>query len=92
MSQGWKHGSDTRWRTFRASILRRDGYTCQIQGKGCTTTAPLQGGHVDHVIPLHMGGQKYDPLNARAACAHCNTSRRIPIADYEPPPKRISSW
>lgn len=91
MSRSWKGGSDTRWRTFRAAILRRDHYLCQIQGKGCTGTAPLQGGHVDHIVPLHMGGQKYDPANARAACAHCNTSRRIAIAE-EPAPKRVSSW
>lgn len=91
MSRGWAGGSDTRWRNFRAWIMDRDGYLCQIRGKGCTLTAPLVGGHVDHIVPLQLGGQKYDPVNARAACAHCNTSRRIRISE-EPPPKKVSSW
>lgn len=91
MSKRWEGGSDTRWRTFRAAILQRDHYLCTIQGKGCTTTAPLRGGHVDHIHPLHLGGEKYDPLNARAACAHCNTSRRTTIK-HEPSPKRVSNW
>lgn len=91
MSAGWEGGSDTRWRTFRASILRRDRYLCTIRGEGCTTNAPLAGGHVDHIVPLAMGGQKYDPANARAACSHCNTSRRIKPAE-EPAPRRVSNW
>lgn len=91
MSAGWNSGSDTRWRTFRAGILARDHYLCRINAPGCTTTAPLEGGHVDHIVPIAMGGQKYDPANARAACATCNTSRRVKVAD-EPAPRRVSSW
>lgn len=91
MSAGWQGGSDTRWRTFRAAILARDHYLCTIQAKGCTTTAPIAGGQVDHVIPLAMGGAKYDPTNARAACAHCNTSRRVKAVE-EPAPRRVSTW
>ncbi len=91
MSAGWANGSDTRWRTFRASILARDHYLCRINGPGCTTTAPLQGGHVDHIMPLAMGGAKYDPLNCRAACETCNTSRRVKVAE-EPEPRRVSNW
>jgi 5-methylcytosine-specific restriction endonuclease McrA len=92
MSGSWKGGSDTRWRVFRAGILKRDRYLCRVRGKGCTNRAPLVGGHVDHIISLAMGGQKYDPANARAACAHCNTSRRVAVAEQEPPPKRVSTW
>lgn len=91
MSQRWAKGSDTRWRTFRANILARDHHQCQIRGPGCTTTAPQDGGHVDHITPLHLGGDKYDPTNARAACQHCNTSRRTTLTD-EPAPKHISTW
>lgn len=91
MSAGWAGGSDTRWRTFRAGILRRDHYLCQIRRPGCTINASLDGGHVDHITPLAMGGDKYDPANARAACEHCNTGRRVKPAE-EPEPKRVSSW
>ena len=89
---GWEgKGSDTRWRNFRAGILRRDRYLCQIRGKNCTDKAPLIGGHVDHITPLARGGQKYDPENVRAACATCNQGRRIDIIE-EPAPKRVSNW
>lgn len=92
MSGGWRGGSDTRWRAFRAAILRRDQYHCQIAGKGCTGAAPLDGGHVDHIVLLSMGGQKYDPANCRAACQACNLGRRKAQPHHEPPPKRVSSW
>lgn len=92
MSAGWEKGSDTRWRNFRAFILRRDKYQCTIRGSKCTGKAPLAGGHVDHEIPLHLGGQKYDPDNARASCAACNTGRRVPPSAYEPAPRQISTW
>ena len=92
MSHAWEKGSDTRWRNFRAFILRRDKYLCTIRGPNCTTHAPLAGGHVDHIHPLHLGGQKYDPANARASCPACNTGRRVPPSEYEPPPRQISTW
>lgn len=91
MSAGWESGSDTRWRNFRAAILKRDHYLCTIKRPGCTITAPLEGGHVDHITPLALGGDKYDPANARAACGHCNTGRRVTVAD-EPAPRSVSRW
>ncbi|NIL64778.1 HNH endonuclease [Salinispora arenicola] len=30
---------------------------------------------VDHIIPLHMGGAKYDQANCRPACQPCNLAR-----------------
>lgn len=91
MSAGWANGSDTRWRNFRAGILARDRYLCTIKSNGCAGAAPLEGGHVDHITPLAMGGAKYDPNNARAACEHCNTSRRMRLTE-EPAPRRVSNW
>lgn len=92
MSRGWSQGSSTRWRVFRAYILKRDNYLCRIGSQGCTGVAPLTGGHVDHITPLHMGGEKYDPANARASCQHCNLTRKKAQAYEEPPFKRVSSW
>lgn len=92
MSKAWSRGSDTRWREFRAAILQRDRYLCTIRGKGCTTTAPLVGGHVDHIVMISMGGEKYDPANCRAACQTCNLGRKKARPVEEPAPKRISTW
>jgi len=92
MSAGWEGGSDTRWRNFRAHILARDHYLCRIKGPGCTNTAPLIGGHVDHIVLLIMGGQKYDPANCRAACRACNLARKKTQLVEEPAPRRVSSW
>jgi hypothetical protein len=47
---------------------------------------------VDHIVLLSMGGQKYDPLNCRAACATCNLKRKRSAVQPEPQPKRVSSW
>lgn len=59
------------WQTVRRQILERDGYTCQIRGPKCTTTA----NHVDHIIPITKGGPWYDPTNLRASCKNCNLAR-----------------
>ena len=61
-----------RWRLTRPSILRRDGYRCQIQLPGCRTIAT----HVDHIVDWQDGGPPYDPSNLRAACKSCNTAQR----------------
>ena len=47
---------------------------------------------MDHIVLLSMGGQKYDPLNCRAACATCNLGRKKVQPIEEPQPKRVSSW
>jgi 5-methylcytosine-specific restriction endonuclease McrA len=92
MSKSWDGGSSTRWRVFRAAVLARDHYRCTIGDPGCTESAPLAGGHVDHVIPLSRGGAKYDMSNARAACAHCNISRGSSTPAPQPAPRRWSTW
>lgn len=88
MSKAWAGGSDTRWRTFRAAILRRDHGRCLIAAPGCT----LRAEHVDHIVPLAMGGEKYDPSNCRAACAACNLGRETSMVEHEPAPRRVSRW
>lgn len=63
-----------RWKRVRLDVLARDGYVCMIRGPRCTRVATA----VDHVIPLAHGGEPFDPLNLRAACAACNSGRRAP--------------
>jgi 5-methylcytosine-specific restriction enzyme A len=93
MSQGWSGGSDSRWRAFRRWVLRldlseRSRPLCAIGGPKCVQVAT----HVDHIVPLALGGAKYDPLNARPACEPCNTGRRVEVAQYEPAPSPVSRW
>jgi hypothetical protein len=56
-----------RWRTLRASILASQP-TCAIRGPKCTGYATT----VDHVVPIALGGDEFDPNNLRPACAACN--------------------
>lgn len=64
------HYSST-WKKVRREILDRDGHTCQIRGRECTVEAR----HVDHIVPVHLGGSWYDHGNLRASCANCNLKR-----------------
>jgi 5-methylcytosine-specific restriction endonuclease McrA len=98
VSNSWSQGSDTRWSTYRLSILARDQWTCQIQGQGCTVRALPHGrdaGHVDHIVELSQGGAKYDPDNCRASCRTCNLRRKRTRGHEllaEPPHKHVSNW
>jgi 5-methylcytosine-specific restriction endonuclease McrA len=84
MSKAWEAGSDSRWRSFRLTILDRDQGQCTLQLDGCTGGAE----HVHHIVPLSKGGAKYDPQNCASACAACNTKlgNRDPVPQPEPRP------
>jgi 5-methylcytosine-specific restriction endonuclease McrA len=56
------------WREARARALARANGRCEIGGPGCRGVAV----EVDHIIPVRLGGSKYDSTNLRASCAHCN--------------------
>jgi 5-methylcytosine-specific restriction endonuclease McrA len=58
------------WQRIRRAVLIRDGWTCRINGPGCTTRATT----CDHIIEHDRGGLA-TMSNLRAACAHCNYSR-----------------
>lgn len=95
MSTGWSGGSTTRWRVLRAYVLKRDGYRCMVKMAGCTVYARASvrdEAHVDHIVPLSMGGDKWDEGNCRASCAHCNLTRKKAVVVEEPAPKRVSRW
>ncbi len=57
----------TRWR-----ILTRDRFTCQYCGR---TPQDAIGLHVDHIIPVSIGGWNGDE-NLTASCQACNLSKR----------------
>ena len=54
----------------RYEVLRRDSHTCRY----CGATAPDVKLHVDHVMPVALGGSN-DPSNLVAACADCNAGK-----------------
>ena len=54
----------------RFEVLRRDEYTCQY----CGETAPNVTLHVDHVVPVALGGSD-KPENLVAACKDCNIGK-----------------
>jgi 5-methylcytosine-specific restriction protein A len=59
------------WRELRASVLAAAGGRCAIRGPNCSIRAT----EVDHIVPMSMGGEAYDPANLRASCKQCNVAR-----------------
>lgn len=56
---------------LRYRILRRDGFVCQICGRGQADGVVL---HVDHIKPVSKGG-KTEPDNLRTLCDQCNLGK-----------------
>lgn len=56
---------------LRYRILRRDGFVCQICGRGQADGVVL---HVDHIKPVSKGG-KTEPDNLRTLCDRCNLGK-----------------
>lgn len=56
---------------LRYRILRRDGFVCQICGRGQADGVIL---HVDHIKPVSKGG-KTEPDNLRTLCDQCNLGK-----------------
>lgn len=54
----------------RYEVLKRDNHTCRY----CGATAPDVKLHVDHVIPVALGGTD-KPDNLVAACEDCNSGK-----------------
>jgi hypothetical protein len=54
----------------RFEILRRDNHTCQY----CGEKAPDVVLHIDHVVPVALGGDD-KPGNLVAACKNCNAGK-----------------
>lgn len=56
---------------LRYSILQRDGFRCQICGRGAEDGVKL---HVDHIIPVSKGGKTVEN-NLRTLCEDCNLGK-----------------
>jgi 5-methylcytosine-specific restriction endonuclease McrA len=56
-------------RKWRAAVLKRDGYRCQLQLPGrCIGRAT----EADHIVPVSAGGDPLALWNGRAACVACH--------------------
>lgn len=71
-----ERGYDWQWHKYRNAYLSRpENKFCRLHFKGCTVLADV----VDHIKPLALGGDKYDPNNLQPACNNCNVlkGRRV---------------
>ena len=58
----------TDWNRLRKVIYERDGGICMKCGK----RVPKEGYHVDHIIPISVGGDEWDLNNLELSCPECN--------------------
>jgi 5-methylcytosine-specific restriction enzyme A len=57
------------WQALRATVLRRDNWTCSIHGPGCTRFAT----EVDHIQP----GDDHTLTNLQAVCHTCHARKTV---------------
>lgn len=62
---------------LRYEILRRDNHACRY----CGRAAPDVKLHIDHVIPVSLGGAEKDPANLVTSCAECNGGKTSSAPD-----------
>lgn len=70
----------------RFAVLERDGWTCRYCGRGRAQGAVL---HVDHVVPLALGGSNEDS-NLVTACDLCNLGKSARPLRRDPPPREVA--
>lgn len=57
-------------RVCRTLVFERDGGRCHV----CHKKAPRKGWHLDHLVPLSLGGE-HSYKNVAVACPRCNLKR-----------------
>lgn len=73
-----------RWQAARLAVLERDGWRC-IQ---CETFPGIRNRlEVDHIQPLHAGGEPYSLENLQTLCAQCHLTKTIKERGGEVPGK-----
>lgn len=65
-------------KALRFAVLARDNHTCRY----CGAKAPSVVLHVDHVVPVALGGMDV-PENLVAACVDCNTGKAATSLDAQ---------
>lgn len=87
----WKD-EHSRRQAMRTLILQRDP-RCTLR----TKCAGAKSTTVDHIRPLSLGGEPFEPSNCRGACGSCNYARgngtrRVRATSTLPRPQRVSKW
>lgn len=59
---------------LRYAVLARDNFTCQACGASTRDTPPAKL-HVDHIVPVSMGGAPLDSRNLHTLCQDCNLGK-----------------
>ena len=57
-----------RWQLLRLRVFGRDDWRCVKCGKAGRLEC-------DHVVPLHRGGDPYNPANLQSLCKHCHIEK-----------------
>lgn len=67
--EGWYHKIDGRiaWQDVRWKAIVRDNHKCLKCGK--------DGGFVDHIKPIALGGAEFDLKNLQTLCEDCNREK-----------------
>ena len=73
-----------RWERVRRAVLDRDGWRC----RACGRRGRLE---VDHVEPLHRGGDPWDPSNLQALCRGCHVAKTR-AENVRPVPPEVARW
>ena len=66
-----KFTRDHTWSLVRDDVLRLHRFKCQICDKRYRKSLL----EVDHIIPIHMGGQLFDKDNLRPLCKECHRAK-----------------
>ena len=77
-----------RWRLLRRRIFDRDGWRCQSCGKAGRLEC-------DHILPVHKGGEFWEPSNLQALCRPCHfakTARENSRRKHELLPVHRQMW
>lgn len=90
---GWHKGDRDRidrklWTVVRLEVLDRDGWRCTK----CGRKGRLE---VDHIQPMHWGGEKYDLANLATLCRGCHmdkTAEENRKDAEEAQPEEVKDW
>ena len=72
-----------RWTLVRIQTFERDGWRCCTCGKAGRLEC-------DHIVPLHRGGNPYDPANLQTLCVGCHVAKSR--AERERPDPGREAW
>lgn len=72
-----------RWEALRLQVFERDGWRCRACGKAGRL-------ELDHVTPLHRGGDEWDAANLQALCRGCHLAKTA--SERERPDPERDAW